>query len=92
MTRRAFLERMALLAAGLAVDPERLLWTPKSMITVPHTYGAWDLASGPDWTVVRMIADYDMRILVNLGIPAQRFMRVRVVGGGKVVVEERDRP
>lgn len=35
MNRRAFLHRLALAASGLAVDPERLLWTPKPMIVVP---------------------------------------------------------
>lgn len=49
VTRRAFLERAALLVAGLAVDPERLFWTPKSMIAVPANYVGFDLAAGPDW-------------------------------------------
>jgi hypothetical protein len=35
MRRRAFLELLVAAAAGLAVDPERLLWTPRTLITVP---------------------------------------------------------
>lgn len=54
MTRREFFERLALAAAAIAVDPERLLWTPKPMIVVPAlptTVGV-ALAAGPDVTTV----------------------------------------
>lgn len=36
MNRRDFLTRVMMLAGAIAVDPEFLLWTPKSMITVPE--------------------------------------------------------
>jgi hypothetical protein len=35
VNRRQFFKLMAAAAAGLAVDPEQLLWTPKPIITVP---------------------------------------------------------
>lgn len=35
MNRRHALQLLLAGAAGLALDPERLLWTPKTMITVP---------------------------------------------------------
>lgn len=39
MNRRDFLTRAAMLAGLIAVDPELLIWTPKSMVVVlamPH--------------------------------------------------------
>lgn len=44
VSRRHFVERFMLGAAALAIDPERLLWTPKSMIVVPAMparYRSW---------------------------------------------------
>jgi len=35
MQRRDFLRGLALLAAGASFDPEQMLWTPKTIITVP---------------------------------------------------------
>ena len=53
MTRRDFLRRAIAAALGLAVDPERLLWTPGHTIAVPSTYlkaWHWDRAGGRDVT------------------------------------------
>ena len=35
MNRRAFLHLVSMAAPAMALDPERLLWTPKPMIVVP---------------------------------------------------------
>lgn len=37
-SRRRFLQLAIAAAAGTAIDPERLIWTPGQMIAVPQNY------------------------------------------------------
>lgn len=49
MNRRSFLQRAMFGAAALAVDPERLLWTPgkKTIFIPPAAFDDWKWAPGP---------------------------------------------
>jgi hypothetical protein len=71
MNRRAFLSTLLAAGAGAAIDPERLLWTPRPMISVP---------AGP-WTVKRRIAYIAQRkLMARIRITGEA-MRAGVAGG-----------
>lgn len=54
MNRRGFLSLLGLAAASAAVDPEKLLWTPGKLISIPKVGHL-----GPQYVKTRLIRFYD---------------------------------
>lgn len=46
LSRRGFLRGLALLMAGATIDPEALLWRPKTIVTVPDLSGVFGYGDG----------------------------------------------